>query len=29
VLVDGEQAFEVRRRETIEDLYAGESLLPQ
>jgi diaminopimelate decarboxylase len=29
VLVDGEQAFEVRRREMIEDLYAGESLLPQ
>ncbi|WP_028626860.1 MULTISPECIES: diaminopimelate decarboxylase [Pseudomonas] len=29
VLVDSEQAFEVRRRETIEDLYAGESLLPQ
>ena len=29
VLVDGEQAFEVRRRETIEELYAGESLLPQ
>ncbi|MDD0842332.1 diaminopimelate decarboxylase [Pseudomonas sp. Gutcm_11s] len=29
VLVDGEQTFEVRRRETIEELYAGESLLPQ
>src|SRR6218665_3311951 len=29
VLVDGAQAFEVRRRETIEELYAGESLLPQ
>jgi len=28
VLVDGEQAFEVRRRETVEELYAGESLLP-
>ncbi|HSC82632.1 MAG TPA: diaminopimelate decarboxylase [Pseudomonas sp.] len=28
VLVDGDQAFEVRRRETIEELYAGESLLP-
>ncbi|WAJ37933.1 diaminopimelate decarboxylase [Pseudomonas sp. GOM7] len=28
VLVDGEQAFEVRRRETIQELYAGESLLP-
>ena len=29
VLVDGENTFEVRRRETIEELYAGESLLPQ
>lgn len=29
VLVDGEQAFEVRRRETLAELYAGESLLPQ
>ena len=29
VLVDGAQVFEVRRRETIEELYAGESLLPQ
>ncbi|MDH1339427.1 diaminopimelate decarboxylase [Ectopseudomonas oleovorans] len=28
VLVDGEQAFEVRRRETVQELYAGESLLP-
>src|SRR5690606_3558502 len=28
VLVDGEQAFEVRRRETLQELYAGESLLP-
>jgi diaminopimelate decarboxylase len=28
VLVDGEQAYEVRRRETLEELYAGESLLP-
>ncbi|WP_263143948.1 diaminopimelate decarboxylase [Pseudomonas sp. RIT-PI-AD] len=28
VLVDGERAFEVRRRERLEDLYAGESLLP-
>lgn len=28
VMVDGEQAFEVRRRETLEELYAGESLLP-
>jgi diaminopimelate decarboxylase len=29
VLVDGEQAHEVRRRETLTELYAGESLLPQ
>ncbi|MFF7707386.1 diaminopimelate decarboxylase [Pseudomonas sp. NPDC007930] len=29
VLVDGEQAFEVRRRETVAELYAGESLLPE
>ena len=29
VLVDGDQAFEVRRRETLAELYAGESLLPQ
>ncbi|VXB14266.1 Diaminopimelate decarboxylase [Pseudomonas sp. 8AS] len=29
VMVDGEQAFEVRRRETLAELYAGESLLPQ
>jgi diaminopimelate decarboxylase len=28
VMVDGDQAFEVRRRETVEELYAGESLLP-
>jgi len=28
VLVDGEQAFEVRRRESVQELYAGESLLP-
>lgn len=28
VLVDGEQAYEVRRRETAQELYAGESLLP-
>ncbi|GIZ10853.1 diaminopimelate decarboxylase [Pseudomonas sp. NCCP-436] len=28
VMVDGEQAYEVRRRETIQELYAGESLLP-
>ncbi|MCU9946424.1 diaminopimelate decarboxylase [Pseudomonas sp. PDM13] len=29
VLVDGERAYEVRRRETVEELYAGESLLPE
>jgi len=29
VLVDGEQMFEVRRRETVAELYAGESLLPE
>jgi diaminopimelate decarboxylase len=29
VLVDGAQMFEVRRRETLEELYAGESLLPR
>ncbi|MGV8842840.1 MAG: diaminopimelate decarboxylase [Pseudomonas sp.] len=28
VLVDGEQVFEVRRRETVAELFAGESLLP-
>ena len=28
VPVDGEQAYEVRRRETVQELYAGESLLP-
>ena len=28
VLVDGEQAFEVRRRESVQELFAGESLLP-
>ena len=28
VLVDGAQTFEVRRRETLAELYAGESLLP-
>ncbi|MCO7544020.1 diaminopimelate decarboxylase [Stutzerimonas nitrititolerans] len=28
VLVDGDQAFEVRRRESAQELYAGESLLP-
>ncbi|WP_017901994.1 diaminopimelate decarboxylase [Pseudomonas asplenii] len=29
VLVDGEQAIEIRRRETLAELYAGESLLPE
>jgi len=29
VLVDGTEAHEVRRRETIAELYAGESLLPE
>ena len=29
VLVDGDQAFEVRRRETVAELYTGESLLPE
>ncbi|MCW6057188.1 diaminopimelate decarboxylase [Pseudomonas fragariae (ex Marin et al. 2024)] len=29
VLVDGSQAFEVRRRETVAELLAGESLLPE
>ncbi|AAO53771.1 diaminopimelate decarboxylase [Pseudomonas syringae group genomosp. 3] len=29
VLVDGTQAFEVRRRETVAELFAGESLLPE
>lgn len=28
VLVDGDQAFEVRRRESVQELYAGENLLP-
>lgn len=28
VLVDGDKAHEVRRRETVQELYAGESLLP-
>ncbi|SDH07391.1 diaminopimelate decarboxylase [Pseudomonas benzenivorans] len=28
VMVDGEQAFEVRRRETLSELFAGESRLP-
>ena len=29
ILVDGQQAFEVRRRETVVELFAGESLLPE
>ncbi|SDI35112.1 diaminopimelate decarboxylase [Pseudomonas panipatensis] len=29
VLVDGDKAHEVRRRETVQELYAGESLLPE
>jgi len=29
VLVDGSEAYEVRRRETVAELYAGESLLPE
>ncbi|MGV8902947.1 MAG: diaminopimelate decarboxylase [Pseudomonas sp.] len=29
VLVDGTEAFEVRRRETVAELFAGESLLPE
>ncbi|KQQ53743.1 diaminopimelate decarboxylase [Pseudomonas sp. Leaf127] len=29
VLVDGSDAFEVRRRETLSELFAGESLLPE
>jgi diaminopimelate decarboxylase len=28
VMVDGEQAFEVRRRETVTELFASESTLP-
>ena len=29
VLVDGDEAFEVRRRESVQELFAGESQLPQ
>ncbi|OLU24101.1 diaminopimelate decarboxylase [Pseudomonas sp. PA27(2017)] len=29
VMVDGEQAYEVRRRETLDELFAGESRLPE
>jgi diaminopimelate decarboxylase len=28
VMVDGEQTHEIRRRETVAELFAGESLLP-
>ena len=28
VMVDGEQVFEIRRRETVAELFAGEQLLP-
>jgi diaminopimelate decarboxylase len=28
VMIDGSQMHEVRRRETVEELFAGESLLP-
>jgi diaminopimelate decarboxylase len=28
VMVDGERAYEVRRRESIEELFAGESTIP-
>lgn len=28
VMVDGDEAYEVRRRESVQELYAGESLLP-
>jgi diaminopimelate decarboxylase len=29
VMVDGDQAYEVRRRETLAELFAGESRLPE
>jgi diaminopimelate decarboxylase len=29
IMVDGDQTFVIRQRETVEQLYAGESLLPQ
>jgi diaminopimelate decarboxylase len=29
VMVDGDQVFEIRKRETVEDLMVGESLLPE
>jgi diaminopimelate decarboxylase len=28
VMVDGDRVYEVRRRERVEELYAGESVLP-
>jgi diaminopimelate decarboxylase len=28
VMVDGERCYEVRRRELVEELFAGESVLP-
>jgi len=28
VMIDGDRAYEVRRRETVEELFAGESILP-
>ncbi|MFB3090416.1 MAG: diaminopimelate decarboxylase, partial [Gammaproteobacteria bacterium] len=28
VMVDGDEVFEIRKRETVEDLFKGESLLP-
>jgi diaminopimelate decarboxylase len=28
VVVDGDRAYEVRRRESVEELFAGESVLP-
>jgi diaminopimelate decarboxylase len=28
VMIDGDRAYEVRRRESVEDLFAGESMLP-
>jgi diaminopimelate decarboxylase len=29
IMVDGEQSFVIRQRETVEELYAGETILPQ
>jgi len=28
VMVDGDQVFQIRRRETVAELFAGEQLLP-